>query len=433
MFKALLNPRFKKFISNAIWLISEKILTLGLSLVVNIYIARYLQPEMFGLLNYALAFAGIFSTLTSLGVDRILVRELVKDPDKRDALLGTCFVIKLIGSIVYVFLICGILFLMNTNPLTNTLIFIVASAELFRAFDVVGSFYQSLIQSKHVARVQITVNIIGNLLRIVLLLMHASVEWFAVVTAINVILNAIGFVYSYMKRSGNPLLWTFKKTLAFEFLRESWPIALQGIAYQTATKIDQVMLGSLMNNYEVGQYSVAMRLIEIYGIVPLMLMSTFSPSVTKAKTISLQLYHDRIANFYRLMFILFLVVAIPIFFFGEGAIVMLYGEEYAPAGYLFSLLSFRIFLGNFGVGKMFYVLNESLFKISLLTAIVCATVNIAANYLLIPIYGSMGAIIASFISLGSGFIVDTLFYKTRVNLRLAILGLSSFWKLDKVS
>jgi len=434
MLKTLLSPKFKKYISNTFWLIFEKVFTLGLSLAVSIYIARYLQPEAFGLLNYAISFAGIFASLSSLGVDRILVRELAKSPERRDDLLGTCFVVKLIGSTIVVVLITLILVFTNNSPLTNTLILIIASAELFRAFDVVSSFYQSLVQSKHVAQVQIVVNIIGNILKIGLLLSHASITWFAVVTAINVVFNAIGYIYSYKKRKGDPLNWSFKKSLAFQFLKESWPITLHGVALQTQAKIDQVMLGDMMNNYEVGQYSVAMKFIEMYGIIPMMLVSTFLPAVTNAKSISIELYHDRIINFYRLMFIIFLVVAIPIFFFGEEVIVLLYDEEYRPAGYLFSLFSIRILFANIGVGKNFYILNESLFKNSLLNAVIGAALNISINYFLIPIYGAIGAIIAFIISLTvSTFVVDAFFSKTRENLKLAFAGVSTFWKINKIT
>lgn len=434
MQKYLQDPKYKKYFSNTFWLIFEKVFTLGLSLVVSIYVARYLQPEAFGLLNYAISFAAIFGTISSFGIDRLLVRELAKDPDKKDELLGTCFVIKLVGSVVVVVLITVILFFMKTDSLTNTLILIIASAELFRAFDVVGSFYQSLVQSKYVARTQIVINIISNLLKVGLLLGHATVTGFAVITALNVVFNAIGYVYSYKKRKGDPLQWNFKKELSYKFLSESWPIMFHGIALQTQAKIDQVMLGDMLSNNEVGQYSVAMKFIEIYAIIPMMLVRTFSPAVTKAKAISTELYHDRVINFYRLMFALFLIVGIPIFFFGEQSIVFLYGEEYRPAGFLFSLFSIRILFTNIGIGKGFYVVNESLFKNSLLNAVIGAITNITVNYFLIPIYGTIGAIIATVVSFTvSTFIVDAFFPKTRENIRLALTGISTFWRIHKVT
>ena len=427
-------PNFKKYFVNVFWLISEKVFSLFVSMVVGIYVARYLQPENYGLLSYAISFVGIFSSFSSLGVDRILVRELARNPQNKDVIMGTGFVLKFFGSLTLFSVVGTILLFLGSTPLTNTLIVILAAAELFKAFDVVSSFYQAKVLSKHVARVQITVNLIGNLVKLALIYFDASLMWFGAVTAMNSLFNGLGYLYTYWKKGENPIKWFFQRSLAFSFLSESWPITLQGLALHTQAKIDQVMLGKLMNNYEVGQYSVAMRFIEMFGFIPMMLMGTFAPAVTKAKALSQELYFERIVNFYRLMFFLFLVTAIPIFLFGERVVILLYGAEYQAAGFLLSLFSIRLLFANIGTGKGLYVVNESLFRNSLLNAIVGAVTNITVNYFLIPIYGSIGALIATIVSFTvSVFVVDTFFTKTRMNQRLIFRGVLSFWKFNKIS
>src|ERR1051326_4946490 len=91
-------PRFRKYIENAFWLIFEKGFSLFVGLVVAISVARYLKPESYGLLNYALSFVSIFSAFSTLGIDQIIVRELAKDAAKKNELLGTGFIIKVAGS-----------------------------------------------------------------------------------------------------------------------------------------------------------------------------------------------------------------------------------------------------------------------------------------------------------------------------------------------
>src|SRR6185369_16785924 len=92
--------RFRKYIENVSWLIFEKGFSLFVGLVVNVSVARYLRPENFGLLNYALSFVSIFAAFSTLGIDQIIVRELAKAPEKKDDLLGTAFILKLCGSMV---------------------------------------------------------------------------------------------------------------------------------------------------------------------------------------------------------------------------------------------------------------------------------------------------------------------------------------------
>ena len=197
--------------------------------------------------------------------------------------------------------------------------------------------------------------------------------------------------------------------------------------------IDQVMLGNMMSNYEVGQYSVALRFIEMFGFMPTILASTFMPSVSRAKISNEHLYDDRLVNFYRLMFSTFLLVAIPVYFFAEDIIMLLYGADYRAAGYLLSLFALRLFFSNMGVGKSLFISNEGLFKYALMTVVVGAVATISLNYFLIPVYGMIGSVAASMISFTiSIFLIDVFLRKTRHNLKLMFRGLTSFWDVNNV-
>lgn len=424
--------RFRKYIENISWLIVEKGFSLLVGMVVGIYVARYLQPEKFGLLNYSISFVSIFSVFSALGMDQILVRELSREPQGRNSLLGTGFVLKLCGSLFLMALMVILLLFMEHNAFTNILIIIIATAELFKGFEVINYFYQSQVQSKYVVRVQLLINFAISLVKIGLVLMQAPLIWFAVMVSIGALLNAGGFVYAYQSVTGTIRSWSFSKNLAFNLLRESWPLTLYGLALHIQARIDQVMLGNMLNNYEVGQYSVALKFIEIFGFVPMVLMSTFTPAISQAKIAGEALYRQRLLNLYRLMFAAFLVVALPVYLFSEQVITLLYGPEYQAAGYLLSLFALRLFFSNMGVGKSIFIVNESLFKYSLLTVVIGAIANIVFNYFLIPLYGTVGSIMASMFSfVVSIFLVDLFFEKTRQNQKLMLKGIVSFWKLNE--
>ena len=427
-----LSQQFKRYFENISWLVLEKGFTLLVGLVVGIYVARYLEPERFGLLNYAISFVSIFSAFSTLGMDQIIVRELVRQPEKQSDLLGTGFILKLAGSGILVLLMVIILVFMDHDAFTNTLILIIAVAEIFKGFEVINYFFQAKVLSKYVVQVQLLINLFLSLVKLGLVFAHAPLIWFAIIIVLGSIFNALGFLYAYQKREGSPWNWEFRKPLAYLLLRESWPLALYGIALHVQARIDQVMLGKMMNNIEVGQYSVALRFIEIFGFIPMILMNTFTPAVTKAKAFSEAFYHIRLVSLYRLMFLAFLLTAIPIYFFAEDLITMLYGLQYQSAGYLLSLFALRLFFANMGVGKSVFIVNESLFKYSLFTVVIGAFTNIALNYLLIPRYASVGSIVASMISFTvSIFIVDLFFQKTRENQWLMFKGIFTFWRLKE--
>ena len=70
---------FLKYLKNTSWLFGEKILRIVVGLFVGIWVARYLGPEQFGLFSYAQSFVGLFTAIATLGLDGIVVRELVKE------------------------------------------------------------------------------------------------------------------------------------------------------------------------------------------------------------------------------------------------------------------------------------------------------------------------------------------------------------------
>jgi len=129
---------FKKYFVNTSWLFAEKILRMGVGLFVGIWVARYLGPEKFGILNYSLSYVYLFSAIAGLGLRSILVRELVKsDTDKINKLLGTGFFLQLFSSIVLVGLVNMSNIFINTEDIYRYMILFISIGVLFQSF---GSF-----------------------------------------------------------------------------------------------------------------------------------------------------------------------------------------------------------------------------------------------------------------------------------------------------
>ena len=127
---------FRKYFANTSWLLGERIPRIAVSLFVAIYVTRYLGPERYGLLSYSLSFVFLFSALASLGLDDILVRELVNNPAKRQNLLGTVFWLKICGFSVMGFTIAIVLLLKSENQETLWLIAIITLGFIFQATNL---------------------------------------------------------------------------------------------------------------------------------------------------------------------------------------------------------------------------------------------------------------------------------------------------------
>lgn len=431
--KSLKNHEgFMKYFKNTSWLLGEKILRMVVGLFIGIWVARYLGPEQFGLFSYAQSFVGLFTAIATLGLDGIVIRELVKDESRRDELLGTAFYLKLVGAFLVLVLLAVAINFTSNDVAVNSMIFIIASGTIFQSFNVVDMYFQSRVMSKFVVYANFISLLLSSLIKVVLILNEAPLMAFAWVVLFDSFVLAVGFVYFFLKNSSFKIQdLKFSKETAFSLLKDSWPLILSGAVLMIQARIDQVMIKEMMGSVEVGYYSVAMRLIESIAFVAMILKSSLYPSIQNAKNISFKLYQNRLLNFYRLNFLLFLVIAIPIFLFSEQIITVLFGTEYQPAGILLAWMSIRLFFANMGVARGVFLLSENLMKFSLITMILGTITNVLLNYLWIPDYGAKGAIIASIISFFvTVFLIDVFYTKTRKNVFLQIKSMFTFYKIN---
>ena len=110
-----------------------------------------LGPDQFGVYSYASAFVALFGTIARLGLDSIVVRDLVNHPEERDGYLGTAFWLKLIGGLLTLRLAGDRGAIHRQRRHDNLYIFIIGSGLIFQSFDVVDSYFQSKVLSKYVS------------------------------------------------------------------------------------------------------------------------------------------------------------------------------------------------------------------------------------------------------------------------------------------
>lgn len=286
---------FTKYFINISWLFGEKVLRMVVGLFVGIWIIRYLGPEQFGLLSYAQAFVGLFVTIATLGLDSIVVREIVKNESRVSEFIGTAFYLKIIGAFLVLLLLVIAINFTSDNNQTNTLVFIIASATIFQSFNVVDMYFQAKVLNKYVAYINIISLFISSTVKITLVLNEAPLIDFAWVVLFDSFVLAYGFVYFLVKKSTLKIKkLVFKKEVAISLLKDSWPLILSGIVISIYMKIDQVMIKEMLNAEAVGQYAAAVRLSEAWYFIPMVIIPSLFPAIINAKKISEELYYTRI-------------------------------------------------------------------------------------------------------------------------------------------
>ena len=414
------NQGFVKYFKNTSWLFGEKILRMVVGLFVGIWVARYLGPEQFGLFSYAQSFVGLFTAIATLGLDGIIVRELVKDESRRDELIGTSFWLKVMGAMIVLAILAIAVNFTSNDSYTNMLVFIIASATIFQSFNVVDFYFQSKVLSKYVVYTNIISLFISSIVKISLILNEAPFESFAWVILFDSFVLACGFIYFYIKTNSISIIrnLTFSKVTAISLLKDSWPLILSGIVISIYMKIDQVMIKTMLDSEAVGQYSAAVKLSEAWYFVPMVIASSLFPAIVNAKKQSEELYYNRLQNLYDLMVWGAILIAIPTLFLSDYIILTLYGEAYIQAS---GVLALHIWAGVFvflGVASSKWFIAENLQKYSFYRTLAGALINIVLNYILIPLYGIYGAAFATLISQA---VASYLFNLTNKKLRYTFL------------
>lgn len=424
------RPHLLKALTNTGWLFGDQILRMAVGLLVGVWIARYLGPEQFGLLNYAMAFVALFGAIASLGLSGIAVRDLVKNPASANTMLGTAFVLQFIGGFVAFGLAIAVIgFARPDDGLAKLMVAVLGFVMVFKSTEVVKYWFESQVQSKYTVWVENGAFMVFAAVKVGLILTNASLMSFVWAVFAEGLLVAAGLLGMYAWRGGRLLAWHGHYQRAKILLKDSWPLILSGLAIMVYMRIDQIMLGQMQGDEAVGIYSAAVRISEVWYFVPMAIVASVFPSIIEAKRQSELLYYERLQKLYNLMVLLAVAVAVPMTFLSEWAVGILFGERYLQAA---PVLSISIWAGvsvamSLVHGK--WLLAEGLQRYGLLYTLFGALINIVLNLNLIPLYGIRGAAWATLCAQTAPIFLQLFIPKARTNFMLMLFALWAPYKL----
>lgn len=407
---------FRRYFANTSWLFAEQLLRMVAGLLVGIWVARYLGPEQFGIFSYAIAFTSLFNSIAKLGLDGIVVRDLVKEAENRDIYLGTAFWLKLLGALLMLGIVAIAMQLTSSDPLTNLYILIIASGAIFQSFEVVDFYFQSKVLSKFVSICKMAQLFISSLLKLYFIYTGAELIYFVLVTLLDQVTLALSLYIAYRFQELGSFYGHFNKAIAKQLLKDSWPLIFSGLVIMIYMRIDQLMIKEMLGERDVGLFSAAVRLSEVWYFIPVIISTSLFPSIVNAKKISDKLYDTRLRRLYTFMIWLAIMIALPMTFLSNWLVTLLYGEAYREAG---QILMIHIWAGVFvfmGVASSKWFISEGLQRHLTINTVAGAIMNILLNIFLIPKYGIYGAAIATVMSQAlASYFMNILFKLTRLN------------------
>ncbi len=395
-----LGSKFTQYLRNTSWLLFENIFRMFIALFVGVWVARYLGPEQFGQYSYVFSYVMLFSTVGTLGLNEVVTRELIRRPDEQNDILGTSFLLRLLGSIFMMFLIFAVLRLQGGTKETSNLVYIISVAVALQCFNVVNFYFQAKVLSRFVVISNTAGILFSNSLKIIFILTKMPLIYFVWVYFFEILFTVLLLTIFFLNdnKSFNYKNLVFNNKVAKYLLKDSWPYIFSGLLVTIYMKIDQVMIKEMKSTLDVGVYAAAVRLSEVWYFVPMAISSSVFPAIIEGKAECSKIYMKRLQGLFDLMVWIGISISVVFTFFSGMIVKLIYGESYIEAS---SILTIHIWTGAFvflGVVSGKWLLSENLQIITLKRTVCGVIVNIILNLLLIPQYAGKGAAIATLVS-----------------------------------
>lgn len=387
----MLSGNKKKIATNIFWAFAGKIINMASALLVGILVARYLGPEQYGIMNYVISYVSIFTVISGFGLSNIEIRELSKNNDQRNYILGTCFGLRLIFSFIAFLLIVISLLIYRTDTFTSLMILAYSLILFTNSFEIIRNYFTSIIKNKYVVKSEIIRTFIGTIIKIVLLWIKAPLEYFIIATIFDTILVASGYCISYTKKVGKISDWKFNKSILPYYIKESFPLVLSGAAVIIYQRIDQVMIGNMIDKQSVGYFATAGKFLDLILFLPLVLTQTIVPILVRAKKNNKKEYE---LKKYQFVSIVVWIAIILSFLFSSTAywlIYYTYGEKYLMAVPILQIMAWKTVGMALSSSAGQIIIIEHVQKWAAIRNIIGCITCIGLNFLLIPKYGIIGS------------------------------------------
>ena len=408
-------------------MISERVVQMLLGFVLSVISARYLGPSNYGVINYTLAIISLFTSLSTLGLEGVVINEFVTKPQKQGEILGSAMGLRALSSL----LSCGavVIVVSALKPRESEYVLIAAlqgTRLFFLAAEVIDMWFQSRLQSKVVAIMRTIAYVIVSLYRIFILATAKSIAWFAFTNSLDAALVALLFLWGYKKHNGPKVSFAWKT--AVSLLKKSYRFILAGVMVAVYAQTDKVMLEHMLDTQSVGLYSISTYINGLINFVPAAVIASMRPGIIEMHKADKEQFIKKIKQLYTILIWGCWGYAAAVTLLAKPVIEILYGEEYLGAVLPTQIIVWCGAWSQMGCARDIWMICENKQKYSTTYALCGALFNVGMNAVLIPVWGMAGAAAATLLSqFLTGFVVTLLYKDTRIHNKYIIDAIAFRW------
>jgi len=384
----------RKPIQNALWIIGCRIIRAFLNLLVTMLTARYFGPSNFGLINYAASIVAFVTPVMQLGLNTILVQELVTNKEEQGKILGTVIPLNLLSSVLSIVGVACFAAIANPGEKDTFLVCVLYSLNLpMQALEMIQYWYQAELRAKYTAITGLLAYVLVSAYRIGLLVTGKSVYWFAVSQTLDYLIIAVVLMFLYPRLGGQKM--SFSMEHGKRMLAKSRHYILSAMMVTVFGQTDKIMLKLMVGETAVGYYAAAVTCAGMTGFVFSAIIETARPVILGAKGNSESRYKQNMILLYGIIIYLALMQSTAFSVFAEQVVDTLYGLQYQPTVCVLRIIVWYTTFSYLGAARTIWILGEEKHHILWRVNLCGAMANVVLNCMLIPSWGPEGAALAS--------------------------------------
>jgi O-antigen/teichoic acid export membrane protein len=423
------------YVSNSFWMLLEKSARIISGILVGILVVRYLGDKQFGILTLGLSYIGVFTIFSTLGLDSLVVRELLTRYDKKYTILGTAFGLRLLGSIGVVAMSCT--YSLMRDPLSTTyIVFLLSLSIVFQSITVIDFYFQSQVKGKLTAINQVITLAVSALVKLGLIYWEAPLEWFATMAGLEAAITAGNQLFFYHKEGEKISQWKFSFPEAKYLLLLAIPIIASSFVQLLTQNADTILIARFIRDMgQVGQYGAGLRISQASYFIPVAICAAVFPGiVNNRENPDLQL--KRLVQLYSLMFWGGVVMIVGGMLFGDWVIGLLYGSKFPGAPLIFKIHIFACLPIFWGTAWGVWMMTIQKQKYILWMQLLSACIILSAEFILIPMLGMKGAALSAVLGAYVSFFFMILAYKPKEGIKVfmnaanpkSLVEVMKYWK-----
>ncbi|MFC1864251.1 flippase [Chloroflexota bacterium] len=382
-----------------------QVVSMGLSLVLVIFIARFIGDVGFGKLGFAQSFVAILVVFADIGMSQVIIREVARRKELSSKYLGNVCLIKLVLSVITFGLIALIINLMHYPPDTIIVVYLIGISSILGSLGgALRAIFRAFERMEFEAFISIGITIVTTGVGIAVLFAGYGLIGICLVylfvAVVNLLVTLLVVITKFTR---------FKLEVDFKFWKQiilmALPFSVTAIIGLIYFQIDMVMLSVMKGDAVTGWYKAATTLIYSLLFIPNILSSAIFPVMSRFYVSSREALRTLAKKSAKYLFILGLPIAIGTILLADRIIPLFYGEGFSNSIIALQILSLYLPLRFINHVTAYTLASINKQPLAALVTVTAAAANVGLNLFLIAQYSLMGAAIATVMTEVIGFIL----------------------------